>query len=709
MKITAAVCTHNRAGFVSHAIDSLLRQSLPPSDYEIIVVDNGSTDETAALLQRYVEAPGDVTVRSYTAPAVGLSHARNLAVHGATGEVIAFLDDDAIASPNWLQALLDAYAAFPEAWIVGGRVEALWQAPRPDWLTDELLLHLAILDLGEQRRPLRNGEEVYGVNFSVRKQAFQELGLFNADLGRRGALLLGGEEVELQTRVLSRGKQIIYAPDALVRHVIPARRLSKRHFIGLAFGKGQSAAIRFWQEQGHSAAGTRALQLCASTAKVCLQSLLHLHQARRRIQCARKVAYLGGFWLQVGRRSTLALRPNPSPSRPPLASFLSRHRSPLPTSRLSPLASSVSPHCFEPDDLIPACWRQEGSAADFRIYNPALAHFGGRLLMAYRLDSGQGTQGRRRIALAALDEQLQVAAGAVVPFSDTVREGGIWHYDPRFLVYGDRLFIHYNNNVRTRPNQIFLVELDPDSLEAKSPARPLHLDGSRQEIEKNWMLFAHDSELFAVYCITPHTILRLSLDGQGPIVCRMLHSTKWDVSAYADRYGERCGGAPPQRHGNTYVSFFHSRRPISRFAWLLRYWPEERSRMLPRSLAAVERRVRRPLAQVRYSAGAYAFAAAPPFEPLWISPAPILRPEDEPVRQRRQRLNRYANGIVYPCGAVPWPGGCDTAGDGFSIGQNWLVSYGLHDERCCLRRVHLPFDSLELHNTQRFVAQSVMT
>ena len=326
--------------------------------------------------------------------------------------------------------------------------------------------------------------------------------------------------------------------------------------------------------------------------------------------------------------------------------------------------------------LVPAAWQRSDDLAYLHIYNPAIVRFRNRLLLAFRVDSGRGATMQRRIGLCALDDQLSVVPGSVVPLSDTIQGGDPRHYDPRFLVYRDRLFVHYNNNFLTRPNQIHLVELDPDTLEARSPARPLHLDGPRQEIEKNWLLFEHDGDLLAVYQIAPHTILRVDLAGQGTVECRPIHVTDWDVSACAGRFGAPCGGAPPVRQGDAYVSFFHSRYPISPLRWVLRFWPVQPGTRLHRYVAAVERRLRRPFAQARYVAGAYAFEAAPPFHPLWITPEPVLRPEDEPLRRHRRRANPTADGIVYPCGAI-------LEDDG-----HWLVSYGVHDERCCLRRIH---------------------
>lgn len=331
---------------------------------------------------------------------------------------------------------------------------------------------------------------------------------------------------------------------------------------------------------------------------------------------------------------------------------------------------------YQPVDLIPPVWLKGDTIDNFVAYNPAIVRFRGRLLMAYRVDSGRGATFQRRIGLCELDEHFQVVADSVRPFSDTIRDGGERHYDPRFLVYQDRLFLHYNNNVQTRPNHIFLVEVDPDTLAARAPARLLTLAGPRRAIEKNWLFFQHAEELLAVYQITPHTILHVNLRGAGPIACHTIYTTPWDVTPYTSRYGPLGGGTPPVRQGDEYLSFFHSQQPISPLAWVMRYWPVGLRHRLPHYLAAMERRLRQPFARKRYLAGVYTFAATPPFAPRWLRPTPILHPTvEQPYARYRHRINPEADGIVYPCGAVPWDE------------QRWLVAYGLHDERCCLRLV----------------------
>lgn len=330
-------------------------------------------------------------------------------------------------------------------------------------------------------------------------------------------------------------------------------------------------------------------------------------------------------------------------------------------------------------DLLPKAWQPGPWGDDFAVYNPAITQHRGRLLMAYRVDLGRGRGMQRKIGLCELGANFAPVSGSVRPLSDAITSPNPYHYDPRFLRYQDRLFIHYNNNAQSRPNQIFLVELDGDTLEPRSPARPLHLTGPRREIEKNWMLFEHAGDLLAVYQIAPHTILRLDLSGAGAVACDTLYTTDWDVSAYAERFGMPRGGAPPVRRGDIYLSFFHSRYPVSSLRGVLRYWPVREEWRLPRYVAAIERRLRWPFEQFRYVAGVYTFAAEPPFRPRRLVETPLLHPEAEaPYTQPRRRINPSADGIVYPCGALPWADG------------RWLVSYGLHDERCCLRLVDLP-------------------
>lgn len=331
-------------------------------------------------------------------------------------------------------------------------------------------------------------------------------------------------------------------------------------------------------------------------------------------------------------------------------------------------------------ELVPSRWLSSEATSTCRVYNPAIVRYGDRPLMVYRVDlccREADRPARVACAICRLGHDWRVMPGSVQPLSDTIVDGGSNHYDPRFLVFRERLYIHYNNNWDTNPNRIYLVEVDPDTLEARSPARPVHLDGPRQPIEKNWMFFEHAGDLFAVYQIDPHQILRVEPDTRGPIVCRPAYMTEWDTSAYSQHYGRPRGGAPPVRVGRGYVALFHSRRdprPLPGAALAANAGAITQTDRWQR----IRRWVRERFAPVRYYGGAYAFDAAPPFAPRCIHPRPVLRPEAEAIRRWPTAGYLSPRQVVYPSGLVRLDNG------------RWLASYGVHDERCVVRSLVLP-------------------
>ncbi len=298
--ITAAICTHNRAALLPAAIESLLTQSLPSTDYEVLLIDNASTDETPNTIQRYLTTPGSETLRSAVQTVLGLSHARNLAVEMAAGSIIAFLDDDAVARSDWLAALLDAYDLHPDAWAIGGKVLPMWEGERPVWLTDDLLPQLSMLDLDDVIRPLHAGEELYGVSFSCRRCAFDHLGLFRTDLGRQGLALLGSEESEFQQRILQQDQAIIYTPHAVVSHRVPEERLRQNYFIRLAYHKGRTSARLMMTD---ALPGNNIVRHMVrggfGVARCWFMLTRHPLDTRRRLHCMRVTAHWVGFSLEA--------------------------------------------------------------------------------------------------------------------------------------------------------------------------------------------------------------------------------------------------------------------------------------------------------------------------------------------------------------------------------------------------------------------------
>ena len=230
-RITAAICTHERYDLLPDAIRSVLAQHLPPDAFEVVVVDNSRDAlRSAREAAPFAEAPN---LAWFHEPRPGLSHARNVAAARARAPVIAYLDDDARAAPGWLAGLLACFEAFGDpVRVVGGPVRPVWVAPRPDWLPDEMLGDLTVVDLGPERRLLTGREWVAGANIAFRIAALREAGGFDTSLGRTGggASLLSSEETAMTERIRALGGSVAYAPEAAVDHLVDPARLTQRWF-----------------------------------------------------------------------------------------------------------------------------------------------------------------------------------------------------------------------------------------------------------------------------------------------------------------------------------------------------------------------------------------------------------------------------------------------------------------------------------------------
>lgn len=242
MRISVILPTKDRGPDVARTLTALLEQDLPASDYEVVVVDNASSDENAAALRAWcAQHPG--VARYVSEPTPGLNRARNAGIANAAGEVLAFLDDDAVPSQDWLSALLDTFTAHPEAWAVGGRVVSEYTAPPPTWLDARFTVYLSEFDRGDDVLRLRYDDYPRGANMAFRKEAFIECGTFAPGLDRRGALLLSNGDIEMCYRVDRAGHAVLYAPDARVQHLIRGDRLSHDWFVDRAYWQGRSQAL----------------------------------------------------------------------------------------------------------------------------------------------------------------------------------------------------------------------------------------------------------------------------------------------------------------------------------------------------------------------------------------------------------------------------------------------------------------------------------
>jgi cellulose synthase/poly-beta-1,6-N-acetylglucosamine synthase-like glycosyltransferase len=228
------------------AILSLGRQTMPKTDYEILVVANGPGGQSIDRIRDLVTGLRQAipNLRVIHEADVGSSQARNRGLSEAEGEIVANIDDDAVASTNWLEVLQDSHRDVPDAAVIGGRVTLLWPTRPPRWLSPSLEVFYSKLDLGDKRRSMRTGAPYpFGVNMSIRKTAALAVGGFSTKLGRRGNGLIGDEEDELCRRLESKGGEIMYEPRAVVHHHVRSERISPFWMLRRAFAQGQSQVI----------------------------------------------------------------------------------------------------------------------------------------------------------------------------------------------------------------------------------------------------------------------------------------------------------------------------------------------------------------------------------------------------------------------------------------------------------------------------------
>ena len=205
-----------------------------PADRVIVVIDHNDD-----LLARSTAEFTTHTVIP-NAHKQGLSGARNTGIAEATAEVVAFLDDDATAEPAWLAATASVLGE-GDVGGVGGRVLPNWETAQPGWFPDEFLwvVGCSYVGLPEEQAEIRNP---IGANMAFRRTLMTDVGGFREEVGRVGAIPVGCEETELSIQVRRRGSRILYSPDALVSHLVPADRTRWHYFWTRCLNEGRSKA-----------------------------------------------------------------------------------------------------------------------------------------------------------------------------------------------------------------------------------------------------------------------------------------------------------------------------------------------------------------------------------------------------------------------------------------------------------------------------------
>ena len=220
--VSIIVTTYNRSFYLLKCLDSLAVQTLSPSKFEVIVIDNNCTDDTASVIRKFEKDHKEINLSYFVETSQGLSYARNRGIAESKGDIVAFVDDDAMAHPEYCKSLYEAADEYVEYQAFGGKISPIFPVGYdPDWLSTYVWGMVAKVDLGEQIIPFKKKFPA-GCNMAFRKEVFNSIGTFNTEVKFRS------DDRDIFNRLKLQGFKVLYVPDISVDHNIPEERASKK-------------------------------------------------------------------------------------------------------------------------------------------------------------------------------------------------------------------------------------------------------------------------------------------------------------------------------------------------------------------------------------------------------------------------------------------------------------------------------------------------
>ncbi len=244
IKLSVIVCTYNRDEYILETLRHLKQQTCPPEKYEVIIVDNNSTDRTEDLCKEFIREQESGNFYYFKETYQGNTFARNRGIKESAGSYISFIDDDAMALPHYCENIIAFFDGNPQVSVIGGKITPIYERSEPRWMTRFLWPLVAGLDMGNKIRPFKNSKYPLGANMAFRSEVFQKYGNFDINIGKRPGRLEGGDEKELIYRIRMKNLKIMYVPGMHVHHVIPDTRLRMDYIRGQAMGVGSSERKR---------------------------------------------------------------------------------------------------------------------------------------------------------------------------------------------------------------------------------------------------------------------------------------------------------------------------------------------------------------------------------------------------------------------------------------------------------------------------------
>lgn len=244
LRIILVICTYNNAVVLRQTLASIEEQKVNDNhQWSVVVVDNNSQDDTEAVVREYQNKGHIPSLKRIFEPRQGLAFARRTAVRARESDLIAFVDDDCILDPQWVNQAACFFAEHEKAGALGGRIDIVWETEPPKVLSDHAYC-FAAQDYGNVPRSLASEMEMdlAGAGLVLKRKALLKSGWCEnfCLVGRKGMALGAGDDIEMILRIRNSGYEIWYSPTLRLKHFIPARRISVNYFCKLHRGFGRS-------------------------------------------------------------------------------------------------------------------------------------------------------------------------------------------------------------------------------------------------------------------------------------------------------------------------------------------------------------------------------------------------------------------------------------------------------------------------------------
>jgi glucosyl-dolichyl phosphate glucuronosyltransferase len=250
--VSIIIPTYNSVDQLRRALQSLIKSNFDHDKFEVIVVDNRSSDNTEAVVNEFIEQNASYNIRYFFENVPGLLSGRHRGAKESLSDILVFIDQDIYADSEWLLSIVNTFSCYPEIQIVGGKCLPNYEKEPPIWLNyfwnslsegGKLLGELSLCDFGDLEKEI-DPTLVWGLNYSIRKKTLYDLGGFNPDATPTFQQIFQGDgETGLSLKAIEKGYKALYQPKALVYHDVPSSRMTLDYFDKRFFYQGISKSF----------------------------------------------------------------------------------------------------------------------------------------------------------------------------------------------------------------------------------------------------------------------------------------------------------------------------------------------------------------------------------------------------------------------------------------------------------------------------------